>query len=288
MFAISITTQVGNGHNTLFWTDHWLNGCSLAVLAPDLIASIPKKIIRRRTVAEALHDRAWVRDIQGALSLAELNEYLQVWDALEEILLTQEEDQHFWKHEASGKYYSKSAYNTFFLGSVSFEPWRRLWKSWAPAKCKMFLWLAIRNICWTADRLEKRGLRHLECCPLCDQENETVQHLLTTCVFARQVWHKIFEPLGLLTLVPRRSEKCFADWWRKSVRKGRKEQRKGLNTLIILGAWVIWKHRNSCVFNGTSPSLQMVLNEFDSEHHLWGLAGARDWSPLVGEGVKIR
>jgi hypothetical protein len=72
-----------------------------------------------------------------------------------------------------------------FLGSITFEPWKRLWKSWAPPKCKTFLWLAMLKKCWTADRLQKRGLTHPEACPFCEQEQETVQHLLTSCVFAK-------------------------------------------------------------------------------------------------------
>jgi hypothetical protein len=27
----------------------------------------------------------------------------------------------------------------FFYGAVTFKPWRRLWKTWAPTKCKMFI-----------------------------------------------------------------------------------------------------------------------------------------------------
>jgi len=41
------------------------------------------------------------------------------------------------------------------MGFITFEPWKRLWKSWAPPKCKFFLWLAIRNKCCTSDRLER-------------------------------------------------------------------------------------------------------------------------------------
>jgi hypothetical protein len=53
------------------------------------------------------------------------------------------------------------------------------------------------------------------------------------------------------------------------------EERKGINPLIILGAWSIWKHRNSCVFNGVSPSAAAVLNLARDEAHLWSLAGAK-------------
>ena len=72
----------------------------------------------------------------------------------------------------------------FFIGSITFEPWNKVRKSWAPGKCKTFVWLAIRNRCWTTDRLQKRGLPHPEHCPLCDQEEENIQHILISCVIA--------------------------------------------------------------------------------------------------------
>ena len=45
-------------------------------------------------------------------------------------------------------------------------------------------WLVTHNKCWTVDRLARRGLPHPEFCPLCDQEEETIDHLLVHCVFA--------------------------------------------------------------------------------------------------------
>lgn len=49
-------------------------------------------------------------------------------------------------------------------------------------KCKTFIWLAINNKCWTTDRLKKRGLVFPVSCVLCDQDDETVQHILSNCV----------------------------------------------------------------------------------------------------------
>ena len=37
---------------------------------------------------------------------------------------------------------------------------------------------------------EKKGLSHPAACPLCDQAEETADHLLVVCVFSRQVWFK--------------------------------------------------------------------------------------------------
>ncbi|GJN40615.1 hypothetical protein PR202_gb29859 [Eleusine coracana subsp. coracana] len=58
---------------------------------------------------------------------------------------------------------------------------------------------------------------------------------------------------------------------RKRTEKGK---RKGLNSLIILGVWILWKHRNSCVFEGTQPSIQTILQEYRTERNLWHVAGA--------------
>ena len=116
---------------------------------------------------------------------------------MQDILLSKEDNQHSWRLEGSGQFTSKSAYLAFFNGSTTFEPWLRIWKTWDPGKCKVFLWLAIRNRCWTADRLQKRGLPHPDKSVLCDQEVETVQHILTSCVFAHDFWFKILAPLDL-------------------------------------------------------------------------------------------
>lgn len=51
--------------------------------------------------------------------------------------------------------------------------------------------------------------------------------------------------------------------------------RKGLNSLIILGAWTIWRHRNDCVFNGASPRVATALTFAKEDAQLWSMAGAK-------------
>lgn len=65
---------------TLFWRDKWLEGQSIADLAPLLFALVIKRKANRRTIQEALVDHCWVQDIQGALLVAALSEYLVIWD----------------------------------------------------------------------------------------------------------------------------------------------------------------------------------------------------------------
>ena len=149
MFALSIVTTVSNGQNTKFWTDHWLHGSYIEDLAPNVFKCVPMRLRKARAMKEALQDNTWVADIRGALGWHGLAEY-QLWDILNEWNLDIPDDMHQWKFEISRILFStRSAYRNFFIGSVTFELWiwKRLWKSWAPSKCKTFVWLAIRNRC---------------------------------------------------------------------------------------------------------------------------------------------
>jgi len=60
---------VGNGEKILFWKDRWLDGHTIAEIAPNLVKSVHKQTAKRRTVAQALLNRKWVADIKGALTV---------------------------------------------------------------------------------------------------------------------------------------------------------------------------------------------------------------------------
>ena len=60
-----------------------------------------------------------------------------------------------------------------------------------------------------------------------------------------------------------------------------KEMRKGLNSLIILVAWEVWKFRSACAFEGLSPNIQSLLQKVDNECSSWRMAGASDLQDLL-------
>jgi hypothetical protein len=55
----------------------------------------------------------------------------------------------------------------------------------------------------------------------------------------------------------------------------------GLNSLIALGAWILWNHRNRIVFDGLSSSVSAALCQAREEHQLWEMAGAKGLSFLA-------
>uniref|UniRef100_A0A453K6B6 Reverse transcriptase zinc-binding domain-containing protein n=1 Tax=Aegilops tauschii subsp. strangulata TaxID=200361 RepID=A0A453K6B6_AEGTS len=84
-----------------------------------------------------------------------------------------------------------SCYQALFLGACEEPHWKLTWKSWAPLRVKFFMWLALQDRCWTAERLAIHGLPHEPACALCDQEDETMQHLMAGCSFSHQVWYDV-------------------------------------------------------------------------------------------------
>lgn len=190
-----------------------------------------------------------------------VNQVLQLLDILSQTHLEDRQDIHVWTPSASGQFSTKTAYERYFTGGVKFEPYRRLWKTWAPLKVKLFLWLAIWNRVWTADRLARRGMQHPEHCILCDQESKDINHLFVSCSFSRQVWFGALRPIGLERLVPSPNERKFIHWWRRAQKRVGDQARKGFNSLVQLVAWQVWKHRNACIFDAKSPNLQLLLEE---------------------------
>ena len=147
-----------------------------------------------------------------------------------------------WIGEGNGLLFARSAYRGHFVGRTEVAGATKIWKSRAPSTCKFFAWLAFMNRCWTSDRLAKRGLPHQEACPFCDQEEESINHILLTCVFARMVWAEICQALGKLEWVP--SEHDSLTSWVCHKSGTNKGSTKDLRTIIGLTLWELWKHCN--------------------------------------------
>lgn len=163
-----------------------------------------------------------------------------------------------------------SAYAAKFWGREVSPTAEFTWKSRAPLQCRFFSWLAIKNRCWTSDRLARRGLPHQDACPLCDQLEETIDHILLQCVFARQVWTVMCAGMRAPAWAPT-TKVTLVDWCSEKTRGEHSD--RDIRTILTLGLWTLWKHRNAIVFDGASPSWRHVLTEIDRESRSWHRAG---------------
>jgi hypothetical protein len=192
------------------------------------------------------------------------------------------EDKHILSIAPDGHYSARNAYRVFFIGSCSFRQYRQAWKSWTPPKCRLFLWWVVMNRCWTADRLARRGLSNPIRCPFCDQKLETINHLLVSCVLSKAFWYSALRRFGLHSLAPQHGDSIFLQWWeRVSTIVFSGPVTKGLDSLTILGAWMIWKHRNKVLFDGASPNLTLLLESANEERDKWQAIGAKGLSSLA-------
>jgi hypothetical protein len=96
----------------------------------------------------------------------------------------------------------------------------------------------------------------------------------------------VLQQVELHSLAPQSTYLIFDEWWEKASMATSGITKGGLNSLIILGAWTIWNHRNKCVFEGANSNMVESLILLGEERHLWMLAGVRGLShltaPLLG------
>ena len=67
----------------------------------------------------------------------------------------------------------------------------------------------------------------------------------------------------------------FEAWWSRSAEVVPKDLRDGFNSLVVLGAWSIWRHQNDCVFNGAQPNIARLLASAGDEFNMWCFVGAK-------------
>ena len=81
------------------------------------------------------------------------------------------------------------------------------------------------------------------------------------------------DKFGLLSYRALDCKHLHHKWWIFPLRTG--------GPMRVRGAWSIWKHRNSCVFDGVTPNLPSVVATIQEEMHQWSVAGAQGVSHLL-------
>jgi hypothetical protein len=154
-----------------------------------------------------------------------------------------------------GAYSASSSYRSFFLGMSSLLGAWEVWRASAPPKVKFFFWLALHRRLWTADCKRRHGLQDSAECALYGQEDETVDHLFASCVFAREVWFRVLHPSGWDPLSPT-AHSPLSTWWPDGRSTVPAQLRRGFDSAVLLVSWRLWKERNSRTFDGSSSTVQ--------------------------------
>ncbi|XP_071700404.1 uncharacterized protein [Rutidosis leptorrhynchoides] len=136
-----------------------------------------------------------------------------------------------------------------------------------PQKIEVFIWRAQRNRLPVRTELDKRGIDLDSArCPVCDNEVETLEHMLIHCTFAKDLWLRFFK------------------WWKvdnfqiqsvNDIASGPMSHSHNFPNpdLMTASMWVcaykIWYNRNNKLFNKTDGSSSFVLQEVQSCSFKW-------------------
>ncbi|KAM1373521.1 hypothetical protein ACFX2I_024211 [Malus domestica] len=135
--------------------------------------------------------------------------------------------------------------------------WKLIWKLRVPAKIKHFMWKSLHGALPTMSKLSKKRSMPYPNCPICHNQDESVEHLLLFCPWVEPIWFG-----GALNLRIVRTE--VSNWmkWFLSVSNvlgGPNDDRLSLMSYIAFSCWHIWKARCNFVYNNNLINPTQVL-----------------------------
>ena len=156
---------------------------------------------------------------------------LQAWHNIVAMVvyahLTTQRNRFVWGLHQNGLFSVNSMYRA--LLGVQALPYNILvWKLKLPLKIKVFMWYLYKGVILTKDNLARRQWKGDRKCCFCST-NETIQHLLFDCHYAKFMWSIVFISFNLK---PPTSVHNLFTGWLEGLNRKRKSQ-------ILVGASAI-------------------------------------------------
>ena len=99
-----------------------------------------------------------------------------------------ERDKIFWLVDKKGEYTVKANYRHLEGDTSEDIPTGLIWNNCIPPKVSVFTWEVWWSKVLTMDHLKKRGFQLISGCPLCKENEETIDHLLFYCPSVWGFW----------------------------------------------------------------------------------------------------
>lgn len=269
---------MGNGRKASFWTSRWLHGEALAA------CRLPHNKRKNRTVADAITNNRWITDIDHNLNHQLIAEYVSLWEVLENVILIEsQQDNICWVLTADGKYTAKSAYSMQFEGKTHCVAAVQTWKTRAPPRCKFFVWLMLQDRIWTAARLQLRGWPNEYFCQLRIRNLETTRHLFCECQVATKIWEEVANWIQAASLLPENwnQTSTMAEWCTDLIAAAAPSRRSGMQSMVTLTIWEIWRERNNRVFRNEARTVRQIVHNIQDEARTWRFASNKGLELLL-------
>ena len=260
---------LGDVRRIKFWRDVWCGVEALCNRFPNLFNIATNKDAK---VAEIWDSRegvgCWSPTFLRSLNdweLEEMTRFLQILHGHNFHPLG--EDKLSLKNVNNKGFSVKSMYKGFDVSPALDFPHRLVWNPAAPPKTGVFAWEAAWGNVLTLDQLKRRGMTFANRCFMCEEEEETIDHLMFHCKFAKMLWDLVLSIVGISWVFPHSVLHNLLAWQGAAV--GKKRKKIWLATPLCL-FWNLWNARNRLVFENKVPSAQRIKDNFVT--NLWSWA----------------
>jgi len=163
-----------------------------------------------------------------------------------------------WGNSMKGTFTTKEAYylmDSQNRGDRNLD-WKIIWENnWWP-KVSIFVWLASKNKILTWDRIQKKGFEGPSRCYLCNNVDETRDHLLVGCPYTEKLWtitKRLFNRPGFNT---REFNELIFQWHKETFHC--KVVQRAWNLISPFILWMVWKERNRRVFQNSTKDPEVI------------------------------
>ena len=138
----------------------------------------------------------------------------------------------------------------------------------SPPRIMVFGWLVLRRRILAMDNLKQRCKIVVNACPMCLEDEESIDHLLLWCNSAVKIQNTVISWFGCSWVLPKQIEDLFMAW--KSPIRSNKG--KGMWKITFLAViWHTWKERNARCFKGTAMNRESICGKIKFSVAQWVL-----------------
>lgn len=184
----NLVWRVGDGNRAKFWCDHWIPEINNLQSHATRVVSLSDMT---KTVKDYVkQDGNW--DFQS-LNLMLPSHIMAKIRAMKPPEEGHEEDKLAWDDCSDSSFTMAAAYRSISCDqSQETHPiFQQVWRWGVPERIRIFLWKIVKGALLTNEQHFHRGMGHNPLCPRCGMTIESVDHVLKSCNFAKEVWQHI-------------------------------------------------------------------------------------------------
>jgi hypothetical protein len=241
------TVAIKDGSATAFWNDVWHMDEALADRFPAIYSHCTRKEVSvREAVLSNLHN-AFVPRLSNQATV----ELQQINAIIEQTALSQGNDLRKSQFDCGhGKLDSSSIYKLLKARQQPADPTSDfIWKNSVPPRIQFFMWLVSKGRIQCRANLCKKRIVSSPGCEICGATEETTDHIILHCPFARSFWNA----LGL-TVTDDLSAQAM-----HTLPKIQALPLTQYSTFFAMCCWQLWKRRNALIFRNETLSIRQVL-----------------------------